>query len=175
MSEILAFLKRNDCFSTKKLLFSSFCAAWHPFAPLGVLLRVYMGFIHSVSSKMPPLTHLRKRLSLEEKVQLIDDSIKPGFNKANAMKKYGISQAGLYLILKNKKEILESFNNANACSSKSKSNRPAHFQNLEEKLFEWFLNYRKTGLMINGPLLKSKDKIESKGKQSNITQYFNKT
>ena len=65
-------------------------SCFHPFVPLGVLLRIYIGFIHSVSSKMPPLTQLRKRLSLEEKVQFIDDSIKSGFNKANAMKKYGI-------------------------------------------------------------------------------------
>ena len=79
---------------------------------------------------MPPLTQLRKRLSLEEKVQIIADSKKPGFNKANAMKKYGISQAG------------ESVQALSALIQ------------MERDL--------------------TKDKIESKGKQSNITQYFHK-
>ena len=42
----------------------------------------------------------RTRISLQDKVKLIEDSKKPGFNRKNAMEKYGIGRNAVFTILK---------------------------------------------------------------------------
>ena len=44
------------------------------------------------SSPKTPKTPQRRRLSLKEKNKIIEDSKKPGFDKAKIMKEYGISR-----------------------------------------------------------------------------------
>ena len=45
-----------------------------------------------MSSPKTPKTPQRRRLSLKEKIKIIEDSKKPGFDKAKVMKEYGISR-----------------------------------------------------------------------------------
>ena len=45
-----------------------------------------------VSKKMPIPIKQRTRISLEDKVKLIEDSKRPDFNRKDAMEKYGIGR-----------------------------------------------------------------------------------
>ena len=54
-----------------------------------------------MSSPKTPKTPQRRRLSLKEKIKNIEDSKKPGFDKAKVMKEYGISRPTIINILKN--------------------------------------------------------------------------
>jgi hypothetical protein len=44
----------------------------------------------------------RTRLDLDQKLKLIEDSMKPGFNISKTARQYGLSRSGIYGILKNK-------------------------------------------------------------------------
>ena len=52
-----------------------------------------------VSKKMPTPIKQRTRISLEHKVKLIEDSKRPGFNRKDAMEKYGIGRNVVSTIL----------------------------------------------------------------------------
>ena len=56
-----------------------------------------------MSSPKTPKTPQRRRLSLKEKIKIIEDSKKPGFDKAKVMKEYGISRP----TVNTEEEILE--------------------------------------------------------------------
>ena len=95
----------------------------------------------------------RKTLTLSQKSQLIEDSMKPGFSQDKAAKEYGISQSAVCKILKNKFNIY--------CSSAATSNFKKNLTRgkndaLEEKLYEWYLQRKTAGLPVSGPLLRSK-------------------
>ena len=61
---------------------------------------------------MSSITPKRKRLTLEQKIQIIEESEVPGFKPKKAMEKYGISQPAVYKILKEKDELLKTFKNS---------------------------------------------------------------
>ena len=110
---------------------------------------------------MQPLEPLaiRVRLSLSQKIKLIQDSTKPGFNRANTAKEYGISLPCLCKILKNKTVILNSINKG-SISSKKIISKPKN-DVLEEKLYEWYLQNENNEL-ISGVKLKAKAEELSK-------------
>ena len=60
-----------------------------------------------MSSPKTPKTLQRRRLSLKEKIKIIEDSKKPGFDKAKVMKEYGISRPTIINILKNQFDTLK--------------------------------------------------------------------
>ena len=60
-----------------------------------------------MSSPKTPKTPQRRRLSLKEKIKIIEDSKKPGFDKAKVMKEYGISRPTIINILKNQFDTLK--------------------------------------------------------------------
>ena len=52
-----------------------------------------------VLKKMPTPLKQRTRISLEDKVKLIEDSKRPGFNRKGAMEKYGMWWKALWSLL----------------------------------------------------------------------------
>ena len=57
---------------------------------------------------MPPSpTRSRVRLSLAQKAQLVEESTRPGFNRKEACKRFGISNQCLSNILKGKEAFLD--------------------------------------------------------------------
>ena len=62
-----------------------------------------------MSSPKTPKTPQRRRLSLKEKIKIIKDSKKPGFDEAKIMKDYGISKPTVINVLKNQFETLKAF------------------------------------------------------------------
>ena len=73
-----------------------------------------------MSSPKTPKTPQRRRLSLKEKIKIIEDSKKPGFDKAKIMKEYGISRPTVINILKNQFETLKAVDSG-IMNDKSKS------------------------------------------------------
>ena len=90
---------------------------------------------------MPGLTPVRVRLSVEQKVKIIEESKKKGFCRKDICEKYGISAATLSQILKNQKVHLSTFDSG--LPGKHKTIRKSALPNVEEALYEWFLKFFK--------------------------------
>ena len=88
----------------------------------------------------------RVRLTLKQKVKIIEDSKKVGFNKKNIQKEYGISRERVNDILKKKAEILEKTENLNVSSTSAETSETKHDTTMEKadnpeiekELSDWF-------------------------------------
>ena len=114
-------------------------------------------FDEKMSSPKTPKTPQRRRLSLKEKIKIIEDSKKPGFDKAKVMKEYGISRPTIINILKNQFDTLKAVDSG-TMNDKSKSLKKSPLAELESQLYEWLCKTTRRGAVISGPLLKSKAK-----------------
>ena len=93
-------------------------------------------FEEKMSSPKTPKTPQRRRLSLKEKIKIIEDSKKPGFDKAKIMKEYGISRPTVINVLKNQFETLKAVDSG-IMNDKSKSLKKSPLAELESQLYEW--------------------------------------
>ena len=100
---------------------------------------------------MPGLTPVRVRLSVEQKVKIIEESKKKGFCRKDICEKYGISAATLSQILKNQKVHLSTFDSG--LPGKHKTIRKSALPNVEEALYEWFLKLTRQNVPVSGPML----------------------
>ena len=107
---------------------------------------------------MPTPIKQRTRISLEDKVKLIEDSKRPGFNRKDAMEKYGIGRNAVSTILKDQAKILKCLDSG-SISKTAKSVRKSPLAELECKLYEFLTEKTRKGLPINGPLLTEQAKI----------------
>ena len=89
-----------------------------------------------MSSPKTPKTPQRRRLSVKEKVKIIEDSKKTGFDKAKIMKEYGISRPTVISVLKNQFETLKAVDSG-IINDKSKSLKKSPLAELESQLYEW--------------------------------------
>ena len=86
-----------------------------------------------MSSPKTPKTPQRRRLSLKEKIKIMEDSKKPGFDKAKIMKEYGISRLTVINVLKNQFETLKAVDSG-IMNDKSKSLKKSTFQGINTKI-----------------------------------------
>ena len=86
-----------------------------------------------MSSPKTPKTPQRRRLSLKEKIKIIEDSKKPGFDKAKVMKEYGISRPTIINILKNQFDTLKAVDSG-TMNDKSKSLKKSPLADCDETL-----------------------------------------
>ena len=77
----------------------------------------------------------RKRLSNDNKLAIIEASKSPGFNKEEAMKKWGIRKTQMYEILKNKKVLETKLTESPVRSAKRASGLPQKQIEFEDRLF----------------------------------------
>lgn len=96
-----------------------------------------------MSSPKTPKTPQRRRLSLKEKVKIIEDSKKPGFDKAKIIKEYGISRPTIISLLKNQSETLKAVDSG-IINDKSKSLKISPLSELETQLYEWLCKTTRT-------------------------------
>jgi len=94
------------------------------------------------------------RLSLEKKIQLIEDSMKPGFKRKRAMVEYGVSLPFISNLLRDKDKILELSKRQLDKSRKTMRFGTNHL--LEEILYEWYVIQQKANIIVTGPMLKAK-------------------
>ena len=95
-----------------------------------------------MSSKLSetPIATARKRLSNNEKLAIIEASKSPGFNREEAIKKWGIRTE----LLKNKKVMKTKLNESPVKSAKRASGLPQKQIEFEDRLFRWIgLNERR--------------------------------
>ena len=97
----------------------------------------------------------RTRLTFAQKLQLIEDSSKPGFKRDEACKEYGIQRSCISSILKKKDEIL-GMANSPGVDPTTKSFNLGKNSLLEQILFEWYKNQTMSGVNVTGPMLRSK-------------------
>ena len=97
----------------------------------------------------------RIRLSIQQKVKIIEESKKSGFKREKFLIEYGIGKATLSALLKNQKQTLETYEKG-LIPANSKTCHQAANVELEKILYDWFLIHRRKGLLIDGPLIRDK-------------------
>merc|ERR1712018_458544 len=98
----------------------------------------------------PPLTPKRTRLSIKQKIKIIEDSNKVGFDQKKTMETYGISRTGLITLLKNQTQILKAADSG-SINENVKSIKKSPLEQLECKLYDWLCRTTRLGAAINGP------------------------
>jgi len=106
----------------------------------------------------------RTRLSLAQKLQLIEESSQPGFKRSIACQQYDISTSCISQLLKDKDQILEL---AKTGVDKNMKSKPMGRNSLlEHILYDWYVIQKKNGLTVTGPMLKAKAKeLSNSGEQ----------
>ena len=103
---------------------------------------------------MPP-TPLRKRLTNEDKMKIIEESKQPGFCRKKTMDKYGISRSAISVILLKQKEFLKTMDSS-PIAMKSKNIRACQNAKMERKLYDWICMKQKIGVPLSGQIIMEK-------------------
>ena len=98
-----------------------------------------------------PSKKKRRTFTIKEKVELVEESMTPGYCQARAAEKHGIKQSTLAGILREKDKLLAT---TSASRMKAKNFSKGKESELEDKLYEWFLKKRSQGLILSDPLLR---------------------
>ena len=111
--------------------------------------------LHTVHStqKMPK----NKVLSLNQKAQICEASLAPGFDKDHCIKKFEISRSCLNRILNNKDQFM-TFCDSKKHPTKFKNLRKGKNFQLESKLTEWIKIRSAKGYPIGGEDIKTRAK-----------------
>jgi len=112
--------------------------------------------IHQTFDPMLKAERKRKRLTLEQKAVICEESLQPDFNRKQAMEKYGIAKQTLCGILKQRDDIFAMLN-----KTTSGAINPLKVQNVsstvwEEKLVRWLEIVTTDGVQINAQMLRQK-------------------
>lgn len=99
----------------------------------------------------------RKRLTLKEKLKILDDYTN-GNSVSGLAIKYGLAKSTICTILKNKPKLLNNMKKTNFGSKHRSAIKDGGFPIMENKLFKWFQMQRKQHVPISGEILKLKAK-----------------
>lgn len=97
----------------------------------------------------------RKRISLSEKIKILDDCQK-GINLTAISQKYGIPKSSICTLKKSKGKITSNLEATNYGSKSRRSLKEGEYPRMEKKLFDWFIGQRNKFVPVNGMALKSK-------------------
>lgn len=98
----------------------------------------------------------QNRLSLEDKVEILK-RLDKGVRGNRIAADFSITASAVSQIKKQKEAIYTAVSNSLEEAKKKTLHKP-EYDELEKKLYEWFLNQRERNCPINGPLLKAKAK-----------------
>ena len=114
-------------------------------------------------------TPKRHHLTIHQKLRIIEESKKPGFNRKDAMEKYRISKASLSRVLKSQTNKLQESKNTKGFNLRSGKNHE-----LEMELYEWLVSMNKKGLAISGHLIKKQaQKLSERHEKDFYCENFN--
>ena len=91
-----------------------------------------------------------KRLTLKDRYEIVTTPSHE--SQADLARKYGVSKSAINQIMKNKKQIINDYETNPTCKRKS-SKGPDAFADVEQPLFDWFLNMRSQNQEISGALI----------------------
>lgn len=103
----------------------------------------------------------RKAISLDTKVEIVNEVKKGLKTKSDIAKEYGLASSTFSTILKNKDVILENYN-SEGFGQNRKRFRSGNFTDIENALFTWFVKARSENIPITGPILASKAEVLAK-------------
>ncbi|XP_033222471.1 jerky protein homolog-like [Belonocnema kinseyi] len=109
-----------------------------------------------IIAKMPKAVIKRKRLTFEEKYQLLR-VVKAGASKQYVLQKYGVSETMYRKLLSRETDLnnkVESYEYQN-----KKSSRTCSDVRLDAAIFEWFKQARDRGDQVSGPIIQEKARI----------------
>lgn len=98
------------------------------------------------------------RLTLEQKAEILKKSDN-GVSGKRLSLDYGVSEAAISKIKGKRQEILEAVSNTFERAQKKTLHKP-EYADVEKNLYEWFLTQRNRNCPINGPMLKTRAKME---------------
>ena len=101
---------------------------------------------------MPGLTPTRVRLTLSQKVKIIEESKKSDFSRKKICEEYSIISS----ILKDQKTHLENYDSG--LPGKHKTMRKPDFPEIESTLYEWFTKMTRLNVPVSGPMLNNPNK-----------------
>ena len=108
-----------------------------------------------------PTATSRKPLTVKEKIQLIEESKKPGFSIPSGVKKFGVTAAAIRKIIQSKEAVQLSFSKLNEEFDRCKKQTQGKIVDLENDLLTWY-ELQKTKNKFTNPMLVAKAKELSK-------------
>ena len=101
----------------------------------------------------------RKTLTIKQKIDILDELKKPGFRPSDAATKYNIPRSSVSTIIKSEMSLREQYTSCHIDpKSKRKRFSSGKDHEIEEKLFAWFQEKRRQGVLMSGPVLIAKAK-----------------
>ena len=109
------------------------------------------------------MSEKRTRISLAQKLDIIEASKKSGFSIEDVMKKYGLKKSTVYRLLAEKEKYTQQ--ELNTPSSKpvysSKTPSKANIE-LEKRLMDWMVHREQKNLMVGGEQIKERAEMIAK-------------
>lgn len=102
------------------------------------------------------MSRKQKRLNIQEKVEILK-KLESGVRANRLAIDFGVTEGAISHIKKQKNQIYTAVAKTYQ-EAKKKTLHKAEYEDLETKLFEWFLNQRERNCPLNGPILKAKAK-----------------
>lgn len=100
----------------------------------------------------------QNRLNLEQKAEILR-KIDEGVHGKRLALNYGVSESAITKMKKKRVEILAAVSNTFEGAKKKTLHKP-EYADLEEKVYDWFLNQRQRNCTVSGPMLKARAKLE---------------
>jgi len=96
----------------------------------------------------------RKALTLSDKVKLIELKETQKLSTKELITRFKCGKTQVYDAIKNKEKIMDEWVNSKN-SGKSKRLKTPSFEQIDQKLYEWFISVRSKNLPISGPILQT--------------------
>ena len=109
----------------------------------------------------------RTRLTLEQKVKLIEESMFPDFDPAEARERYKIGRTCFFSILRNQKEIMKDADTLVSIGN-VKSKRLTKYKDMEEKLYKWIVEQNVSGIPVSSHMICTKANLIYPGFKAGI-------
>ena len=90
----------------------------------------------------------RTRLTDRQKMKIVEDSKKAGFDRSKVMKEHSLSRSGLYRILHEKEKFSPAKVLTESPMKGVKSHRRLKHDDLEKKLMQWIIETERRGLLV---------------------------
>lgn len=96
----------------------------------------------------------RTALTLSDKVKLIELKETQKLSTKELITRFKCGKTQVYDAIKNKEKIMDEWVNSKN-SGKSKRLKTPSFEQIDQKLYEWFISVRSKNLPISGPILQT--------------------
>ena len=97
-------------------------------------------------------TKKRVDLTLQQKVEVIQASERPGSSQRTLAERFGVGKTQIQTILKKKRKLLDAYK-VNADSSRKRLCYRSDYDNIDELTWRWFQRARSQNIPISGQMI----------------------